>query len=418
MKKLLLSAAFFFAAFTGVNAQAYDCTQAVPANSQENGFLLGGAEGFQIAADVPVYEGTSISINTIKLNLIGTYSFVNILFYDDNAGVPGTVVNTINNATVASSVVVGNAFGFDFYQVTLDVASQGIAFSSPTGNSRYWMEVVSDAAGWETTTVASVGLPAAGKSSTLPWGIQDAELVYEIIGECTGEMPIIYCNAYAGDCDYESINNVTFAGINNSTGCATGLNDYTNQVANVTQGATNQQLSVTIEADSNDYVIAAIDWDQSGTFEASEIYAVATNVSASDTYSVMINVPADAALGQTRMRVFLAWDNPGLTPCSSVQYGEVEDYTVNVSPDMSTADFFTANLSLYPNPANDIFNLSSTTSLIENIKVTDLNGRVVKTIVAGNVSEVQINISDLTTGMYFVTVNTDNGSGSTKLIKK
>ncbi|MDY0088784.1 MAG: choice-of-anchor J domain-containing protein [Flavobacteriaceae bacterium] len=95
----------------------------------------------------------------------------------------------------------------------------------------------------------------------------------------------------------------------------------------------------------------------------------------------------------------------------------VDDFSVTTA-EMSTDDFFASNLSIYPNPANDFFNLSSTTSIIENVKVTDLNGRVVKSIAANGVSDVQVNISDLTTGIYFVTVNTDNGTGSTKLVKK
>lgn len=84
----------------------------------------------------------------------------------------------------------------------------------------------------------------------------------------------------------------------------------------------------------------------------------------------------------------------------------------------SVNDFFANNISIYPNPTSDIFNLASTTSTIESIKLTDLNGRVVKNINVNSLSATEVNISDLTAGMYFVTVQTDNGSGSTKIIKK
>lgn len=84
----------------------------------------------------------------------------------------------------------------------------------------------------------------------------------------------------------------------------------------------------------------------------------------------------------------------------------------------SVNDFFANNISIYPNPTSDIFNLASTTSTIESIKLTDLNGRVVKNINVNSLSSTEVNISDLTSGMYFVTVQTDNGSGSTKIIKK
>lgn len=422
MKKLLLSVALIFAAFVDVNAQEpYACSQ-VTQGSLANGGLFGGDGNQLLAIDIPVYDGTSFAINTIKLNLIGTSTYINVIIRQDNAGLPGAVLNTYNNVNVVNSVIVGNNFGYNFYQHTIDVSSLNISFNAPSGGGdlRYWMEVVSDALAWESIPSVSVGLSGAfNNTDTLgAWTIGTGDYVCELIGNCTGEMPIVYCNASAGNCTYESITNVTFAGINNTTVCEAGLNDYTDQVASVTQGET-EQISITIESDSDDYIFVFIDWNQDGDFnDTGESYLVAGGVDVSQAYTLNISIPSDAVVGQTRMRVFLGWDEPGLTACSSISWGEVEDYTVNVLADMSTGDFFASNLSLYPNPANDFFNLSSTTSIIENVKVTDLNGRVVKSIAANGVSDVQVNISDLTTGIYFVTVNTDNGTGSTKLVKK
>lgn len=84
----------------------------------------------------------------------------------------------------------------------------------------------------------------------------------------------------------------------------------------------------------------------------------------------------------------------------------------------SVNDFFTKNISIYPNPTSDVFNLASTTSTIENITLTDLNGRTVKNINVNSLSSTEVNISDLTAGMYFVTVQTDLGIGSAKVVKK
>lgn len=98
-------------------------------------------------------------------------------------------------------------------------------------------------------------------------------------------------------------------------------------------------------------------------------------------------------------------------------FAYIDNFNVNEQT-ASVNDFFAQNISLYPNPVSDIFNLSSTTSTIENITLTDLNGRTVKNINVNSLSSTEVNISDLTSGMYFVTVQTDNGSGSTKIIKK
>ncbi|MFN3640234.1 MAG: choice-of-anchor J domain-containing protein [Flavobacterium sp.] len=105
--------------------------------------------------------------------------------------------------------------------------------------------------------------------------------------------------------------------------------------------------------------------------------------------------------------------------CNSVDryFFLVDDFIVT-SASLSTENFFTRNLKLYPNPANNQFTLSSTTSLIENVSIVDLNGRVVKNINVNSLSSLEANTSNLSSGMYFVNVETNIGKGSTKLIIK
>lgn len=91
---------------------------------------------------------------------------------------------------------------------------------------------------------------------------------------------------------------------------------------------------------------------------------------------------------------------------------------LSVDRTLSTDDFFAKNFSVYPNPSTGILNLASkNNTAINTIQLTDLNGRVVKNIKANSVSETQINISDLTSGLYFLNVQTDSGSGTTKVVK-
>ncbi len=92
--------------------------------------------------------------------------------------------------------------------------------------------------------------------------------------------------------------------------------------------------------------------------------------------------------------------------------------TFEVSRVLSRDDFFANNFSMYPNPSTGIVNLAGKNNMaINTIQLTDLNGRVVRNINANGVSETQINISDLTTGVYFLNVQTDSGTGTTKVVK-
>lgn len=87
-------------------------------------------------------------------------------------------------------------------------------------------------------------------------------------------------------------------------------------------------------------------------------------------------------------------------------------------PTAGTSDFFAKNFSVYPNPSTGIVNLASkNNAAINAIQLTDLNGRVVKNLNANGVTDMQINISDLTSGVYFLNIETELGSGTTKIVK-
>lgn len=77
-----------------------------------------------------------------------------------------------------------------------------------------------------------------------------------------------------------------------------------------------------------------------------------------------------------------------------------------------------ASLSVFPNPANDVVNVTNAENILVNgITVTDLNGRTVKTSKYNGVANAQINISDLASGVYMLTVSSDKGSLTKKIVK-
>lgn len=104
---------------------------------------------------------------------------------------------------------------------------------------------------------------------------------------------------------------------------------------------------------------------------------------------------------------------------SDDQFGfAIDDFKV-IGTQLSNQDFFSSNFSIYPNPAKSVINLTSkNSSTITNVQITDLNGRIVKEVSPSNVSETQINVSDLNAGVYFVKAQTENGVGTTKIVKQ
>jgi len=70
-----------------------------------------------------------------------------------------------------------------------------------------------------------------------------------------------------------------------------------------------------------------------------------------------------------------------------------------------------SSISLYPNPAKNYFQLSSTKN-VDNVELFNLNGQKV---LSKNSSLERINIEGLSSGVYFVKINSENGTKIEKL---
>ncbi|MBP7183896.1 MAG: hypothetical protein KBA06_00170, partial [Saprospiraceae bacterium] len=104
--------------------------------------------------------------------------------------------------------------------------------------------------------------------------------------------------------------------------------------------------SITYGTDATQYGAAWIDWNQNGTFEASEnIYLSSSSSGASTTVTFSFTVPAGATLGNTKIRFRGGSDSAYTTggACTTSSFGETEDYLVNIvaatctSPTVSAA---------------------------------------------------------------------------------
>jgi len=88
---------------------------------------------------------------------------------------------------------------------------------------------------------------------------------------------------------------------------------------------------------------------------------------------------------------------------------------ISFSENNELLDVEILGLKIYPNPSDGLINISNTT-VIDSVTITDMNGRVVKNT-ALETSEGQIDISDLSHGIYILNI-TSNGETFTKKIVK
>ncbi len=137
----------------------------------------------------------------------------------------------------------------------------------------------------------------------------------------------------------------------------------------------------------------------------------------------VITTPSDATWVEYTYTVPTSFDGQevyfSINCVSPDQFGfAVDDFKVTTSS-LSTESFFKSNFAVYPNPATSVLNItSSNNAAINSASITDINGRTVKNVSLNAVTEAQINISDLTAGVYFLNVTSDAGTGTSKIVKK
>ena len=155
---------------------------------------------------------------------------------------------------------------------------------------------------------------------------------------CGNCVDLSYCDNNATDAVDEWIDEITIDTWTNNTGNDNGYGDYTNGGATVLSLDLNQTYSLTLTpawggTQYDEYFRLWIDLDQSGTFDAGELLydqGAATQTAATGS----ITIPNTATLGNTRMRVQMAYQGNGQNTlpgeCGSFQWGEVEDYCVEI----------------------------------------------------------------------------------------
>lgn len=150
----------------------------------------------------------------------------------------------------------------------------------------------------------------------------------------------VYTNTPYGCSGDDNINDFTLAGEDGTafndlaTGCS--VNAYDNRTAQTPvklgQGST---YSGTISSvyGSSQFAKVWIDFNDNGVFESSDSVGVISNITTA-AIGYTIKLPANATLGNHRMRIRLIYfnlGNPnGIDPCASYTFGETHDYTVTV----------------------------------------------------------------------------------------
>ncbi|MET3537346.1 zinc-dependent metalloprotease [Chryseobacterium limigenitum] len=210
--------------------------------------------------------------------------------------------------------------------------------------------------------------------------------------------------------------------------------DYTTQACRAnsyTELLVTQAQTIQVGFVNNDQSVRAwIDYNNNGTFEASELVAtgddVAIGANGQGLLSATFTAPASTVLNTPlRMRVIAdAPNNPAtMTACGQLAYGQAEDYTVKFVTTLGTADVKASDndFVIYPNPsvAGDKVFIKAKNAKNLDVTISDMSGRLVATPSLTQESNGTFRVNhNLEKGVYMVQISNGKDTKTAKLIIK
>ncbi len=243
----------------------------------------------------------------------------------------------------------------------------------------------------------------------------------------TPTVTITYCASKGNSVADEWIGKVVLGTINNTTGANAGYGNFTNLSTNLVRSSANT-ISVTKAWTSTAYaegVAVWIDYNKNGVFTDAGEQVLNSAASKTATVSGSFTVPATALTGSTRMRVSMKY-NGVATSCETFSYGEVEDYTVNITTaafardenNVATENSANNSYSIYPNPASDVLNVSfDNLSETATVRIISISGAEVYNSKATS-KTFGINVNGLSKGLYIISIADENRVVNHKFIKE
>ena len=113
-------------------------------------------------------------------------------------------------------------------------------------------------------------------------------------------------------------------------------------------------------------------------------------------------------------------DSPNSFKCVAGTYSLAFNYNTGAytfTGALGTKAFELAMFSVYPNPTQNSWNLNSSKESVESIQIIDITGKIIKTIKSGSTA-VNIDASDLNSGIYYAKIITGTSTSTIKLLKK
>lgn len=381
------------------HAKTYNtCSYMQEGNAFQDGYQSNTFYNIVISDDFIVPDGECWTITDVMTSFftsnIADISAMEVAFYADNTGAPGTVLShdTVPVAAITSTYA-GSNYGYDIYHHTMSL-SDGPELCGGVGGTTYWVsfQVVNTNSSyfWECTYLSTYGANSKSASSELgPWGAQGYDYVFEIFHGDVTNLNLTECNGFSitvGSNTYNS-SGVYHDTLTNVNGCDSIVHlDLT--IIPIDNSVT--QTGVQLE--SNEVSVGATyQW-----LNCNNGFAPVVSGGTNATYTSAVN-------GSFAVEVTAN----GCTDTSSCFLIDYTGLNENVS----------VPVVLYPNPTKNTTSVSGLNALngFERMIITSSTGAAVATYTTA-VST--LDLSELANGVYFVNIYHSEGQMTLRLIKE
>ncbi|MEW7278971.1 S8 family serine peptidase [Aquimarina sp. 2201CG1-2-11] len=295
------------------------------------------------------FKLTSITTNSTGDNNVDPYERVDV------ANASGTYTITITH----KGSLVGGSQNFSLILTGIKESTSNCTASVPANVASSNVNTSSATIGWDTVSGATYDLRyrqtgtnnwttvSANTNSRAITGLT-ASTAYEaqVRSKCpdgtnsnystsvnftTTTSQISYCTASGNNASEEYISRVQLGSIDNSSSLGSGYTDHTAISTNLSKGVSNT-ITITPTWTGTTYNEAYsvwIDYNQNGDFDDTGEQVWTQDRTQNTPVSGSFTVPETATNGATRMRVIMRY-NAAPSACGTFNYGEVEDYTVNI----------------------------------------------------------------------------------------
>ncbi len=374
----------------------------INASSATTGWTaVSGANSYNVAYGTSLSSLTTVTgITTNSYALSSLASSTKYYFEVATVCTSGTSdYSTVDSFTTAASATCGVPAGLTASSITTSSATTG--WAAVSGANSYNVAYGTSKA--SLTTVTGITTNSYALSSLA----SSTKYYFEVATVCTSGTSaysavdsfttsgatVSYCTS-SGSTTYEYIKTVVLGSINHISTNDGGYSNLTAYSTALTAGST-YTITLTPGFTSTKYAedwTVYIDYNQDGTLNGKGETALKIASTKSGSASGSFKVPATAKNGTTRLRIQMHYGSYSTNPCGVLDYGDVQDYSVNISG--GSGSVITENLitqadnkaslnllSIVPNPvsgsasAKAFYKLSNAGNAI--LKVVSLDGKTV-----------------------------------------